>query len=732
MSWIKIPPVKWIDSNEDAEYVAKYFSGKKYMAYDTETTGLNKLKDYPLIFSMSDGVERFGGLAGYLQHPAIKGLLESDIVKVGSNINIDRHWSENVGVYLGGEFVDTVLTDWLIDENREGRHGLKDCAYDYCGIIMRDFQDVFPMKRATKNSPAETPKDAIERELASPEGFERAKQYAGLDAFANYKVFEKHKEILEKTVIFVDDYGRPARNLWDHYVDFEMPIIKVLYNMERRGIRISSGYLRQMSIVAGKKLVELETQFHRQMAEKGYDKFFSAPINLNSSAQLRKLFYDIIGKVPFKFTKKDDPSTDSEVIEKFAEEGDEFALLLSSYKDVVKTKTAFLDGIQEELCNDGKIHPSFKKVTVSGRLSCTNPNIQQMKRMSEDEFKIRQAFVADPGYVMGAVDFSQLELFILAHVSGDEVMIDAFNNDKDLHLIAVHHIFGYDYDTCVAAKKKEKKVGLSGLTSDELLIIVLRTAVKRIWYGLNYGIGDEKLALNLTADFRKADKDGRNLQCSRCKTVYPLDYLNSYGNAECIHVGGFPVDDKYVDSKVIRQRRLEYKQSEDRDEDRYALDIVLRTVSEKEAASYREKLLGVFKKASQWLNNQVKIVNTEKKVQSILGRFRRLNSVDSTYRGDKSRAERQSKNVIQNHAADIVGQVMVLVDNDEQLKAGGFQLLGQIHDELLFQTPDTENAPNMLNRCREIMEKGFSETVMPLKVNLKAEGTLGLSWGDCK
>lgn len=75
---------------------------------------------------------------------------------------------------------------------------------------------------------------------------------------------------------------------------------------------------------------------------------------------------------------------------------------------------------------------------------------------------------------------------------------------------------------------------------------------------------------------------------------------------------------------------------------------------------------------------------------------------------------------------------MVLVDNDEQLKAGGFQLLGQIHDELLFQTPDTENAPNMLNRCREIMEKGFSETVMPLKVNLKAEGTLGLSWGDCK
>jgi DNA polymerase I-like protein with 3'-5' exonuclease and polymerase domains len=311
-------------------------------------------------------------------------------------------------------------------------------------------------------------------------------------------------------------------------------------------------------------------------------------------------------------------------------------------------------------------------------------------------------------------------------------MIDAFNNDKDLHLIAVHHIFGYDYDVCVAAKKKEKKVGLSKLSTDELLIIVLRTAVKRIWYGLNYGIGDEKLALNLTADFRKADKDGRNLQCPNCKTVYPLDYLNTYSKPECIHIGEYPVDDAYVDTKVIRQRKLAYKQSDNRDEEIYALDVILRTVSEKEAAGYRNKLLGVFKKASKWLDNQVKIVNTEKKVQSILGRFRRLNSVDSVNRVDKSRAERQSKNVIQNHAADIVGQVMVLVDNDEELKRKGFQLLGQIHDELLFQTPEDENAPKNLKRCIDIMEKGFGETVMPLKVNLKAEGTLGFSWGDCK
>jgi len=735
MAWIKIPPVKWISSDEDAIYAANYFKGKQYMAYDTETTGLNKLKDYPLIFSMSDGVERFGGLADFLQHPAIKGLLESNITKIGSNLNIDRHWSENVGIFLGGDFVDTVTTDWLIDENREGRHGLKDCAYDYCGIIMRDFTDVFPMKRATKNTAAETPKEAILNKISTPAGFEEAKQYAGLDAFANYLVFLKHKEILEKTVIFVDQYGKPARTLWDHYIEFEMPLIKVIYNMERRGIRISTGYLRQMSIVAGKRMIDLETNFHRLMAEKGYDKLFPAPINLNSPMQLRKLFYDIIGKVPFKFTKNTDspaPSTDSEVIERFAEEGDEFAALLSKYKDVAKTKSAFLEGIQEEICQDGKIHPSFRKVTVSGRFSCTGPNIQQMKRTSEDEFKIRSAFVADDGYLFGSLDFSQLELMILAHVSGDEVMIEAFNTGKDLHLVAVHHIFGFDYEECVAAKKKEKKYGTESLTEKELLIIVLRTAVKRIWYGLNYGIGDEKLALNLTADFRKADKKGKNLQCPSCGSVYPLDYVNSSGRTECVHVGGFPVDDNHTSMSVVRARKMAYKQNNDRDCDTYSLVEIARTVSEKESASYRKKLLGVFKKASQWLENQIKIVNSEKKVQSILGRFRRLNSVDSTNRVDKSRAERQSKNVVQNHAADIVGHVMVLVDTDEELNREGVKLLGQVHDELLIQVPDNENAPKNLARVKHIMEVGFSETVFPLQVNLIADGTLGLSWGDCK
>lgn len=162
-------------------------------------------------------------------------------------------------------------------------------------------------------------------------------------------------------------------------------------------------------------------------------------------------------------------------------------------------------------------------------------------------------------------------------------------------------------------EKKKKKYGTESLTEKELLIIVLRTAVKRIWYGLNYGIGDEKLALNLTADFRKADKKGKNLQCPSCGTVYPLDYVNSSGRTECVHVGGFPVDDNHTSMSVVRARKMAYKQNNDRDCDVFSLVEIARTVSEKESASYRKKLLGVFKKASQWLENQIKIVNSEKK-----------------------------------------------------------------------------------------------------------------------
>lgn len=745
MSWNFIPETQWVESDKEIIECAEYFLDmKEPFGFDEESSGLNKITDYPILFSMSDGVSRrYAGYAACLKHPNMRRLLASSIPKVGSNIyHVDVHWAQNIDVTIDGPIYDTVVMDWLFQENREGLHGLKHVAYDYCGIQMREFTDVFPMQRATKDRPAETPKEAIEKKLSTKEGFEDAKHYAGLDAFANMKVFRYLEKKLKETPVFVDENGKTNWTLWDHFITFEVPFGKVLYNMERRGIKVSTGYLRAQSIVADKKLKEIEANFHRLMEEKGYQHYFQAPINLNSSAQLKKLFFEIEGNIPTKFTAKNEPSTDRESIENMSDNGSELAKVLLEYKDVVKTKTAFLDGIQEQVCPDGKIHPTYKSITVSGRLSATDPNIQQLPQSAADIFKVRSAFISDEGKVLGCFDYSQLELYLLAHVSSDPLMIEAFNSGKDLHLVAVSLIFGYDYETCIAAKKKEKKEGFEALSDEQKKIMILRTAVKRIWYGLNYGIGDEKLANNLSSDFRSVDKDAKNLQCPSCKTIYPIDYIHCQRQV-CCHIDGYPIDEDYINPsymKIIRRSRKSFKRPIDLDNDEIGstreliqLETIQRTVSEKEASLYREKLLGVFKGAKNWLEGQVKLVNEQKQVQSLLGRYRRLKGVDSTSFQDKSRAERQAKNVIQNHASDLMKVVMIAVEEDAELKELQVELLSQIHDELIFQWPeDEETTKRAMKRIPEVMENAFNERILELKCKPKVEGNYGYDWAACK
>ena len=272
MSWINIPSTIWIETEKQAIECSQYLLSKSEIALDTESSGLNKITEVPLIFSLSDGFERFAGMTDILYIPCMRELIGSEIPKVGSHIShVDVHWLENVDIIVGGPLYDTVTMDWLQDESREGRHGLKELAWDYCGIAMKPFAETFPMKRATKNSPAETPRDAILKKISTPEGFAEAKQYAGLDAFANHRVFTYLKQKLMETVVFVDENGNCNWTLWDHFLTFEVPFTRVLYNIERRGMKISTGYLKQMCSVADKKLKEIETNFHRAVKEKGFD-----------------------------------------------------------------------------------------------------------------------------------------------------------------------------------------------------------------------------------------------------------------------------------------------------------------------------------------------------------------------------------------------------------------------------------------------------------------------------
>jgi DNA polymerase-1 len=256
MTWNVIPDSEWIETEVQLIEMSKYLVKSCIthgLAFDTETTGLRIDSDIPLMLSFSDGLRRFAMMATWLHHPAIRDdlLRNKDIVKIGTNVKFDMHMLANAGVELVGPVRDTIVMSWLHNENRFG-HGLKDTAKDYCGIRMVDFREVFPMRKAKKNTPAETPGEAIRRVLADPEGRAKAIEYSGLDAYATHRVHNHLKDKLDAEFI-ADGYS-----LWQYYQDWESPFTGVLWQMERRGFTIATGHLRTQKGPMEKSLLDVE------------------------------------------------------------------------------------------------------------------------------------------------------------------------------------------------------------------------------------------------------------------------------------------------------------------------------------------------------------------------------------------------------------------------------------------------------------------------------------------
>lgn len=717
----------WLSSEKQIIECVDYLKQTEDVCYDTESSGLHIINDYPIMFSLSDGKERFGAMADVMQHPYMKNYLENMPNVIGSNILIDVHWAANVGINFKGNLINTVTMDWLYNELREGRHGLKDCAWDYCGIKMREFTEVFPMKRATKTTSADTAKDAILRKISTEEGFEDAKQYSGLDAYANAHVFFFLREKLKEIDCFAPRDGK-RWTLWDHFQLVEVPFTKLLWKLERRGLQISPGYFKQLEKKADKELKKLEIEL---------TKIAGKPINPRSVNQLREYFFRHKKYTPKKFTESAsgrNESVDIEVLKDLAHEGDGVAQILLEHRAISKQLSTYIKGLPEAADNNGRIHSTLRGHTTSGRLSSNDPNLQNISAGERDIFKIRGGFIAPPNQVLLDVDYAQLELMILAHKSGDEKMLEAVNTEKDLHLFAVSLIYNYDYDECKKIKKKEGEIGYPNLTTSEKKIIDTRRSIKRVWYGVAYGIGADLLGKNLTSDFRAADPESKSKRCAYCGTIYPVDWKNS-----CEHIQGIPVYNEWTDTRQFKSKTklaLYLKSVKERygkilDRHVEELEEIPRTVSPVEAQQYIDMLLEAFPKVKEYLDNQVRIVNQFKCVQSLLGRYRRLPEVDSISYQDKLQAERRSKNSIQNDAADIMKIAMLAIDQDKELEKLGVELLLQIHDELIFSCPENDQT---ISRAKNIiqhhMEKSFNERVFPLLVNLKAEPKTGYDWAS--
>lgn len=511
---MSIPPPYFVDSEKTAYYwIDRYlqtFQRNNGLGLDSETTGLHRTRDRIIYWSLSDGETRIAIPEKFIplfKEPILENpMLSFDI----ANPKFDSHMFANSGadISLARELRDIGTQSWLFNENRTGRHGLKECVVDFIGRRTPTFEDTFgkiPPKKIDKLTGRNVNKtmsqivtEAIED--VNSERFFKAIDYASLDAYNHTKI----RAVLDDLLAQIP--ATPGKTMKDYFYEVEVPFTKVLYRMERRGFTVDAGHLMGLKGPMEEEMQSISREFAKVAGE---------IVNLNSVQQLRKLFFDVLKKKPVKYTDGGkngvkQPSTDAEVLEEWAGEGDEWAQRLLKHRGISKIYGTYVEGLLDHIDppKDFRIHTTLNQHgTVTGRLSSSEPNLQNIPRPGEDKFKIRDAFIADYRKVLVVADYAQLEMRLMAHFSGDQKMIDAIWNNIDLHCLTVSEMEGIPYDEVVAAVKADKdhKKGKLGreLTDREQELLLKRQNNKATGFGIIYGIGGPKLASGLTRDTGK-------------------------------------------------------------------------------------------------------------------------------------------------------------------------------------------------------------------------------------
>lgn len=409
----------------------------KEIAFDTETTSLCPLKAGLVGVSFfSDGQASYFDCRNGFSENDIESLLINSDNLIGHNLKYDLHVLKNHGINFNGRFFDTMIAAHLL--GKEGI-GLKERSHDV-GMQLT------PYKEINLDNPAE---------LA---------EYAKKDAEATYKLKQLYQPLLVKD------------NLSNLFTNIEMPLIEVLADMERAGVKINRSYLERIKQELPLKISGLETKLYE---------LTKRPININSPKQIADLIFNELKHKPIKFSKKtSDPSVDSETLEELAEKGVLHAQIILEHRLLSKMLSTFVMPILEGLDDDDRIHTSFNQaVTATGRLSSSGPNLQNIPVRSGGI--IRKAFIAGKGKKLIRADYSQIELRVLAHYSQDRVMVEAFKNNRDLHTETASLIF---------------KVPIAQVTHET------RHVAKTLNFGIIYGMGPERLAKTLKISVSDAQR----------------------------------------------------------------------------------------------------------------------------------------------------------------------------------------------------------------------------------
>lgn len=444
--------------NETLDAWLAKLSSAPLFCFDTETTSLDPMtaKLVGMSFSVTPGEAAYLPLThDYFDAPEqlpfqatlqrIQPILENpNIKKVGQNLKYDKHVLANHGVALNGIAHDTLLQSYVLESHRG--HGMDELSQRHLGIMPISFEEV-----AGKG--------------AKQVGFnqvtvETASEYAAEDADITLQLHQALSPNItaDKKLDFI-------------YSTIEMPSMEILFIIERNGVLIDADLLNRQSNEIGMKLMALEKQAYELAGQ---------PFNLGSPKQLQEILFGKLGIKPTKKTPSGAPSTDEDVLQELARDYPLPKVLLE-YRGLAKLKSTYTDKLPKMINpHTGRVHTSYNQaVAITGRLASSDPNLQNIPVRTAEGRRIREAFIAPAGSVIVSADYSQIELRIMAHLSQDAGMLQAFANNEDIHRATAAEIFGVESDAVDSEQRRYAKV---------------------INFGLIYGMSAFGLAQNLNIE----------------------------------------------------------------------------------------------------------------------------------------------------------------------------------------------------------------------------------------
>ena len=587
-----------IESFEELKLLVEKMMEQEIVAFDTETEGLNALETniVGISFSWRKGIGYYLPIKNNKSvyeksFEILKPFFESTkIIKVGHNIKFDIQVLLKYNVKVSSPIYDTMVAHYLI--NPDMRHNLDTLSESYLNYSPISIESLIGKKGKNQISMRDVSIDKI-------------KNYASEDADITLRL----KGIFDKEI--------EVNNLSKIFYDIEIPMINVLSEMEAEGIKIDTSYLKKLDKEFEDDLEKLKKEIFKKCGEE---------FNLNSPKQLGEILFDKLKLVSKpKKTKTGQYSTSEEVLSSLANDHRIIENILE-WRSLDKLQNTYVKSLPNEVSNlTNRVHSSFNQtVTTTGRLSSNNPNLQNIPIRTDNGQKIRKAFIPrNNDYIIMAADYSQIELRVIASISNEENMIDAFVNNQDIHTITASKIYNVDPENV----NREQ-----------------RGNAKTVNFGIIYGVS--AFGLSQQTDLNRSES----------KQMIDNYFLN------------YPGLKKYMSDQIDFARNNGY-------------------------------------------------------VETIMGRRRYLQNINSQNNMLRSGAERNAINApIQGSAADIIKIAMININSEFKKQSFKSKMLLQVHDELVFDVHNSEK-----DRIQDIV-KTTMESAVKLKVPLKIDLEFGKNW----